>query len=101
MAGGGAVASASPNAGNYNYKFNMHIVLTAIVGASAGLLFGYDIGVRCTLSFPPGVLVNPKFPCAPPISLPIPPTRFHPPAYHIQPSTAWEASSPCHHRLVD
>lgn len=45
MAGGGAIATKAANADQYNFKMNFNIVLTAIVGASAGMLFGYDIGV--------------------------------------------------------
>ena len=45
MAGGGIVAATGGRADQYNSKFNFHILIAAIVAASAGLLFGYDIGV--------------------------------------------------------
>ncbi len=40
MAGGGITSAAGANVHKYNSRFNFHIVLAAIVGSSAGLLFG-------------------------------------------------------------
>lgn len=48
MAGGGIATTAGANVHKYNSRFNFHIVLAAIVGASAGLLFG----VRGAHTFP-------------------------------------------------
>lgn len=52
MAGGGVATTAGANVHKYNSRFNFHIVLAAIVGASAGLLFGVGV-VRTIPSHPP------------------------------------------------
>lgn len=38
--------------GNYGGRITMSVVMTCIVAASGGLIFGYDIGISGSISFP-------------------------------------------------
>ena len=45
MAGGLVVANVGGRAAEYNGKVTWYVVLLSLIAASAGLLFGYDLGV--------------------------------------------------------
>ncbi|XP_074272659.1 sugar transport protein 5-like [Silene latifolia] len=45
MAGGGFVAAAGLPDGDYGGRITLAVVITCIVAASGGLIFGYDIGI--------------------------------------------------------
>lgn len=38
--------------GNYGGRITVSVVMTCIVAASGGLIFGYDIGISGSISFP-------------------------------------------------
>jgi hypothetical protein len=48
MTGGGFVANGP--ASGFNGKITVPVVITCIVAASSGLIFGYDIGISGTLN---------------------------------------------------
>ncbi|MCO5547522.1 hypothetical protein L7F22_000972 [Adiantum nelumboides] len=45
MAGGGFTAASGSRASEYEAKMTIYVVLTCIIAASGGLMFGYDVGV--------------------------------------------------------
>jgi len=51
MAGGGFSMNTQVTATNVGGKLTLSIIITCIVAASSGLLFGYDIGISGSLFF--------------------------------------------------
>lgn len=45
MAGGVVPVDSSPLANGFAGKITLSVIITCIVAASGGLLFGYDIGI--------------------------------------------------------
>ncbi|KAJ6335536.1 hypothetical protein OIU77_025489 [Salix suchowensis] len=48
MTGGGFVANGP--AGDFSGKITVPVVITCVVAASSGLIFGYDIGISGALN---------------------------------------------------
>lgn len=56
MAGGGFAVEANSNTYGYNSKITLSVVITCIVAASSGLIFGYDIGISGGVTTMPAFL---------------------------------------------
>ena len=58
MAGGGFSMDTQVTATNVGGKVTLSIIITCIVAASSGLLFGYDVGISGSFFFMTNELCN-------------------------------------------
>ena len=57
MDGGVVPVDASPIGNGFVGKITLSVIITCIVAASSGLLFGYDLGISGSFVFPPFLIL--------------------------------------------